>query len=129
MKYKEIKMPTGRPKIAIDYNLVYRMAKRFATQEDIAMICKCSLSRLKYDDEFLTAFNKGKSQVFKNLRVAQYKYAMKGNPQLLIWLGKQYLGQKDPDKTLGQVGDDVGSKLSKIADAISKQDTLEKPTD
>ena len=115
-------MPAGRPKIEIDYNLVYRMAKRFATQEDIAMICKCSLSRLKYDDEFLTAFNRGKSQVFKNLRVAQYRYAMKGNPQLLIWLGKNYLGQKDPDKTLVPLGD-MGDKLNKIADAIAKQDT------
>jgi len=85
----------GRPKKEIDYNLVYRMAKRFATQEDIAMICKCSASKLQHDKQFLQAFNKGKSQVFKNLRVAQYRYAMQGNPQLLIWLGKNYLGQKD----------------------------------
>ena len=115
-------MPAGRPKIVIDYNLVYRMAKRFATQEDIAMILKCSPSRLQHDKEFLQAFNRGKSQVFKNLRVAQYRYAMKGNPQLLIWLGKNYLGQKDPDKTLVPIGDEL-SKLGKIAEAIAKQDT------
>jgi len=121
-------MPAGRPKIKIDYNLVYRMAKRFATQEDIAMICKCSISRLKYDKEFLTAFNKGKRQVFKNLRVAQYRYAMKGNPQLLIWLGKNYLNQKDPDKAIQPLVD-VGDKLKDIAKAIAEQDTIEKPTD
>jgi len=122
-------MPAGRPKIKIDYNLVYRMAKRFATQEDIAMICECSASTLQHDEEFLQAFNKGKSQVFKNLRVAQYRYAMKGNPQLLIWLGKNYLGQKDTDKIPDTMNKDFGDKLKDIAKAIAEQDTIEKPTD
>ena len=85
----------GRPKIAIDYNLVYKLAKRFATQEDIADIIGCSVRTLQRDTEFCRIFKKGKDQVFKNLRVSQYKHALKGNPTLLIWLGKQYLGQTD----------------------------------
>ena len=33
-----------------------------------------------------------------SLRRAQYEAAMKGNATMLIWLGKQYLGQRDsPD--------------------------------
>lgn len=31
----------------------------------------------------------------RSLRRTQFKAALEGNPQLLIWLGKQYLGQSD----------------------------------
>lgn len=30
-----------------------------------------------------------------SIRRGQFKAALKGNPTMLIWLGKQYLGQKD----------------------------------
>ena len=37
-----------------------------------------------------------KNILFKtSLRRAQFELAMKGNPTMLIWLGKQYLGQKE----------------------------------
>jgi len=121
MTKQPIKKKTGRPKIIIDYNLVYRLAKRFETQEGIAEIIGCSASTLQHNKEFLQAFNKGKSQVYKNLRVAQYKYAMNGNPQLLIWLGKNYLGQKDPDKTIPI--DNNKDNLKQIAEAIRNRDT------
>ena len=111
----------GRPKKEIDYNLVYRMAKRFATQEDIAMICQCSASKLQHDKKFLQAFNKGKSQVFKNLRVAQYRYAMQGNAQLLIWLGKNYLGQRDIKEEENQNYDVIDFKFE-IVSAEDKTD-------
>lgn len=115
------KKEVGRPKVTIDYNLVYRLAKRFETQEGIAEILQCSASTLQHDKKFLQVFNKGKSQVFKNLRVAQYKYAMRGNSQLLIWLGKNYLNQKEV--TEGQLDDNISDKLKEIAKAIGKKDS------
>lgn len=36
-----------------------------------------------------------------SLRRAQFQVAMDGNPTMLIWLGKQYLGQKDKVHTSG----------------------------
>ena len=37
-----------------------------------------------------------KNILFKtSLRRAQFELAMKGNPTMLIWLGKQYLGQNE----------------------------------
>ena len=33
------------------------------------------------------------------LREKQWEVAMEGNVQMLIWLGKQYLGQKDTPET------------------------------
>ena len=43
-----------------------------------------------------------------SIRRAQYKAALDGNPTMLIWLGKQLLGQKEPkpedsDKDLKQI--------------------------
>ena len=105
----------GRHKIEIDYNLVYRLAKRFETQEGIAEIIGCSASTLQHNEKFLQAFNKGKSQVYKNLRVAQYKYAMQGNQQLLIWLGKNYLGQKDSKDLSPEVNEsELFEKLKEV---------------
>ena len=120
-KWRWVVAKRGRPKKIIDYNLVYRLAKRFSTQHDIADILQVSQSRLDKDPEFIRHFKKGKEQCFKNLRVAQYKHAIAGNPSLLIWLGKQYLGQKDTPNE----GDltNVTDKLSAIAKAITKQDT------
>lgn len=37
----------------------------------------------------------------KNILGKQYEMAMKGNVTLLIWLGKQYLGQKDKQEISG----------------------------
>jgi hypothetical protein len=38
---------------------------------------------------------RGQSEGLASLRRAQFKKAIDGNPTMLIWLGKQYLGQKD----------------------------------
>ena len=116
-----VKKKRGRPKIKIDYKLVSILAKRFETQEGIAEELGCSASKLQHDKKFLQAFNKGKNLVKKNLRVAQYKYALRGNSQLLIWLGKVYLGQKDPQYE--QVADgDTSKALSDLATAIRARD-------
>lgn len=37
----------------------------------------------------------------KNILGKQYEIAMKGNVGMLIWLGKQYLGQKDKQEISG----------------------------
>lgn len=38
------------------------------------------------------------------LRAAQYKAAMGGNTTMLIWLGKQRLGQSDKNELTGKDG-------------------------
>lgn len=52
-------------------------------------------------------YNKGFSEVYAqkrekgkiSLRRAQFQLAEKGNATMLIWLGRQYLGQTDRDNT------------------------------
>jgi hypothetical protein len=61
--------------------------------EEIASVCHCSVDTLenRYSDLIKKAKDKGKS----SLRRLQWEGAQKGQVAMLIWLGKQLLGQKD----------------------------------
>jgi len=45
--------------------------------------------------EFRAAYERGKGRGKATLRSKQYTIAMKGSVAMLIWLGKQYLGQHE----------------------------------
>ena len=101
--------------------MVYKLARHFCTQAEIADILEISRVTLHKDKQFLNNYNLGKAKAKKSLRSAQYKYALKGNAKLLIWLGKNYLYQKDTP--VENPSDNINDKLSAIAEAISKKDT------
>jgi hypothetical protein len=44
---------------------------------------------------FASEIDKGRSQLHKSLRRKQLEVALGGNIAMLIWLGKQFLGQTD----------------------------------
>ena len=91
----------GRPKIEIDWNEFEKLCFLQCTLEEISSWFKCSEDtierrckenkKMNFADFFLKASAGGKI----SLRRAQFKSATGGNPALLIFLGKQYLGQKD----------------------------------
>ena len=70
---------------------VEQLARYGCTNTEIAQFYGCdeSLIRKSYS-EFLT---KGRAEGKTNLRKWQYNVAKKGNVTMLIWLGKQVLGQ------------------------------------
>lgn len=51
-----------------------------------------------------------------NLMKKQYDVAMSGNTAMLIWLGKQYLKQKDKQENEVLIGDSAGVHISIIKD-------------
>lgn len=53
------------------------------------------VSRDVIHERFATELTKGKARLRESLRMAQVQAAKQGNPTMLIWLGKQYLGQSD----------------------------------
>jgi transcriptional regulator with XRE-family HTH domain len=84
-------MPT--PKAKFDRKLIRTLASYGCTQEEIANACGISETTLKkYGRAELDA---GYASMRRSLRRWQYEAARGGNTALLIWLGKQYLGQKD----------------------------------
>ena len=85
----------GRPKKKIDYNMVEKLAHIQCTQEEIAQILEVSARTLQRDEEFCRIYKKGMDNGKMTLRRLQWKGAESGNTTMLVWLGKQYLGQKD----------------------------------
>lgn len=51
------------------------------------------------DPEFKAAYDAGQSDGHMSLRRAQHEAALKGDRVMLIWLGKQWLGQREPEST------------------------------
>lgn len=132
----------GRPKFKFDYEQIHKLASIMCTDEDIALVCGCSIDAVirakKQDPEFIEAYYKGKGNARVSLRRKQWVRAMgevkpdflidelnkliggdkiksdivtavndliekaqlmknkdKGHPGVMIFLGKNELGQSD----------------------------------
>jgi hypothetical protein len=99
--------PVGRPPIEIDYAACEKLARIMCTQSEIAEVLGVSLSTLEHDKEFLRIHKKGIEAGKASLRRMQWKSAEDGNVTSQIWLGKQYLGQRDKSEISGDGGGPV----------------------
>lgn len=84
----------ARPKIKIDYSIVEKLANIQCTQDEIANFLGISVRTLQRDEEFCRIYKKGQDNGKMSLRRYQFKLAEK-NTAMAIWLGKQYLNQRD----------------------------------
>ncbi|MGE4300839.1 MAG: hypothetical protein AB7F40_04460 [Victivallaceae bacterium] len=91
----DIKNKGGRPKKAIDYDAVQKLAQIMCTEDEIAAFLGVCTRTLQRDEEFCRVYKTGLDRGKMSLRRAQFKLATSGNTAMLIWLGKQHLGQKD----------------------------------
>jgi hypothetical protein len=55
--------------------------------------------RKRNSEEFCGVIEKGRASLRNSLRRLQVKKALEGNTTMLIWLGKQLLGQSDRQQT------------------------------
>ena len=85
----------GRPRIDIDGDLVRKLANFHCTLIEMADFFNVSTDTLR--DNYSTFIAKGRAEGKMKLRKKQFELATngKGNPTMLIWLGKQMLGQAD----------------------------------
>lgn len=86
-------MKPGRPKAKIDQSEVERLAYGGASNREIADILGVDDKTIKA--HFSAILAKQRAVRRFDLREAQTATAKAGNPALLIWLGKQELGQQD----------------------------------
>ena len=75
------------------------LASLGCTESEIATLTRTTKEKL-HDKGNLIA--EGRARLKHSLRRAQIKFALRGNPSLLIWLGKTYLGQSDQQQSLAQ---------------------------
>lgn len=85
---------------------IQKMAKVGCTLEDISFITGLSIDDI--EDVFYDAIKKGLAEMRYSIRLAQMKKGVQQkDTQMLIWLGKIYLGQKEPKHEV-----DVQNKLT-----------------
>lgn len=103
----------ARPKIKLDYEIVEKLANIQCTQEEIASFLEVSVRTLQRDEEFCRIYKKGQDNGRMSLRRYQFKQAEK-NTAMAIFLGKQYLGQRDV------IEQDNSKEISKVEELLSK---------
>ncbi len=109
-------MAGGRPKKQIDYKMVATLAEAFCTQDEIASHLNVSTRTLQRDAEFCRIYKQGIDKVKVSLRRRQLASAMSGSNTMLIWLGKQYLGQSDKVETKDEtVNNEMANAITRLA--------------
>ena len=74
---------------------IYNLAKLSVSGSEIASLLGITRDTLYKNLVFNTALKRGHDDCNASLRRKQYEIAAKGNVTMLIWLGKNRLGQKD----------------------------------
>ena len=124
MARKPTGQPTGRPKKIVNWEQFEQFCGLQCTSEEIASCLHISKDTLydkvqeHYGESFSTVFKKFSEHGKTSLRRNQFVLSRK-NASMAIWLGKQMLGQRDPDK-----GDTF--LISQDAAALAMQQILDK---
>jgi lambda repressor-like predicted transcriptional regulator len=133
----------GRSRKNVDPKRVIELAAKGHTMEEIAAFEDWSIRTLQ--TRFRTQYEKGRTLAAAQIRRKQFEKALAGNGDttMLIWLGKQLLGQRDKpvependwvvrnfpigpadtDKPNGQAAHDPPQTLEDFARASSKGST------
>ena len=87
----------ARPYKQLDLKAIENMASIGCTNTEIALISDCSVDTVTR--RCADIVSKGRARGRATLRRLQWQLATKGNATMLIWLGKNTLGQSDQIKT------------------------------
>ena len=127
---KSEKTKMGRPKKPIDWNELDKLLAIHCTQSEICAwldVCEDTLNARCKEEKDMTfsEYSKQKTRVGKmSLRRRQYVKAVEeGNTTMLIWLGKQWLGQTDKIEHKAEISE---KNTSSVIDSIIKDPALGK---
>ena len=114
----------GRPKLILNEvgkELILDLAQYQCTDEEIASTLGVTIETLQTPqniDTFLELKKIGQNKGNASIRRVQYEVAMSGNPTMLIWWGRNYLGQKE---AIEQKNDEeMKEQLREITDTMLK---------
>ena len=105
------KKPVGAPPKALNAGMITMLAMKGNTQEDIAAILGCSVDTIQRN--YRHAYEVGLQKCCASLRKKQVKLALDGNVTMLIWLGKNLLGQHDRHELTGKDGAPLVPKVDR----------------
>ena len=117
----------GRPRKEFDPEQFEKLCSIQCTQEEIASwfgMCRDTLiERIKeeYEESFSTVYKKHADHGKMSIRRCQFRLAEK-NTAMAIWLGKQYLGQKD----IALIDQSQHTHVNMFKEALAKARTFDK---
>ncbi len=97
------KRKAGRPKAPIDLAQLEKLCELQCTYEEIAAYFRVSLStveKLVATDDVKAIVERGRNVGKISIRRQQLQLLKKGNATMAVWLGKQFLGQRDKLDTM-----------------------------
>ena len=118
----------GRPQKEIHWDTFEELCKIQCTQSEIASVLKVSVDTLidkvekKYEDRFSSVYKMLSEDGKASLRRTQLKLCQR-NASMAIWLGKQYLGQKDTEQPIAvtsEAFDKYSEMMQRLADIQEK---------
>lgn len=118
---------TGRPKIEIDQNMFEKLCGLQCTLVEIAGVFECSEDTIErwckrtYNKTFAEVYKKHSAKGKMSLRRNQFRLSEK-SAAMAIFLGKQYLGQRDVVEYNQGITDEAREEVSKLLESV-KQDT------
>ncbi len=123
----EAKGKPGRPKVIVADEPTLERVKMLAagqhTQAEAAAILGVSLATfegfLRSNEKAREVWEEGRGSGQGSLRRMQFLAAQKGNVTMQIWLGKQYLGQKDKSEVENK--HEIGESVKELWAAIGAQ--------
>lgn len=117
--------PRGRPKKQVDEHIIFELARLMCSNQEIAHVLGISNNTLT--DRYRHVLDEGRADAKISLRREQFRKAMEGNVQMLIWLGRQYLNQvetvvnKDENEILPWSDDKFTERKQDIIEAAAEE--------
>lgn len=116
----------GRKMIELDREQFEALCGMLCTEEEIAGFFKVSVDTVErwckreYGKKFCEVFKIFSDTGKVSLRRAQFAAAMSGSVPMMIFLGKNYLGQSDKKEQKVEVKDEQRSKLAHILEQLEE---------
>lgn len=110
----------GRKPVELDKERFEEMCEFQCTKKEICLEFNITSNTLAdwckrtYGANFSTVFAQKRQKGFQSLRSAQYALALQGNTTMLIWLGRNWLGQTD--KPIQEVKTPAKKRLEETAE-------------
>ena len=122
MHMRKEKRERGRPQGPINWRLFEKLCGLHCTQSEIASILMIDADTLRararewyHEPDFGVIYKKFEDRGKCSLRRSQFVLSRK-NPAMAIWLGKQWLGQRDTDLQNQR----TSSSIDKFLDYLDK---------
>jgi hypothetical protein len=109
--------------VNIDLVELEKLCSLQCTDEEIAAwfgISTRTIESRRKQPQFAAVMTRGKAKGRISVRRAQMKLLESGNGTMGVWLGKQFLGQRDPIELSGPNGDPVQVALGTIDEILTR---------